>query len=102
MINKIKDISRFAKFLYSQGLIKEVTQLLKEERVKQNLSHEKLADIAAIHRTAVGHIESGTRRPSLYVFIKMAKALNMRPSDLLRIAEEKMHSAPLGALPTGA
>ena len=92
MIKKLKDISRYARFLYSQKLINQVAQLLKEERVKQNLSHEKIADIAAVHRTAVGHIENGTRKPSLFVFIKLARALNMKPSELLRRAEEKLSS----------
>lgn len=79
--------------IYSEQLLKEVAELLKEERARQKLSHEVLAKQAGIHRTAISHIENGRRRPSLYVFVKLAKALQTDPSELLKRAESRIAAA---------
>lgn len=50
---------------------------IKEERVKLNLSQEKLALEADVDRTYVNDIEKGTRNVSLIIAYKLSKALNI-------------------------
>ncbi len=63
---------------------------VKRHRTARKLSHERLAAMAGIHRTAVSHIESGLRKPSLFVLIKIAKALGIKTSALLKDAEKDL------------
>jgi transcriptional regulator with XRE-family HTH domain len=56
---------------------------IKEERLKQNLSQEKLALEAEIDRTYMNDIEKGTRNVSLNIAYKLSKALNISLSNLL-------------------
>lgn len=56
---------------------------LKEMRVKQRLSQEKLADIAGLHRTYVGSVERGERNISIDNMERLASALNITIQNLL-------------------
>lgn len=58
---------------------------LKEMRVKQRLSQEKLADIAGLHRTYVGSVERGERNISIDNMERLASALNITIQDLLNV-----------------
>ncbi len=51
------------------------------------MSQEALADRAALHRTYVGGIERGERNVSFGNLLKLASALEVRPSELLAHAE---------------
>ena len=55
----------------------------KAERLKQGLSHEKLAALAHIHRTSVGHIEAHQMSPTLLMCLKISDALNLNLKDIL-------------------
>jgi transcriptional regulator with XRE-family HTH domain len=57
---------------------------IKEERLKQNLSQEKLAFEAEIDRTYINDIEKGNRNISLKIAYKLSKALNIPLSILLK------------------
>ncbi len=61
------------------------------KRVRESLqkSQEALAFDAGIHRTYVSLIERGRKSPTLTIIAKLAKALNMRPSELLRRVEDQ-------------
>lgn len=61
---------------------------LKELRHKQHLSHETLSRKAGISRPALSHIENGKRKPSLIVALRLAKALGVELSDILKKAEK--------------
>jgi transcriptional regulator with XRE-family HTH domain len=58
-------------------------------RLRKNLSlsQEELADRAGIHRTYVSQLERGIKSPTLAVLIKIAKALDTKPSQLVRSVE---------------
>lgn len=51
-------------------------------RTQKNLSQEKLAELANIHRTYIGQIEAGKRNIALKNIEKLAKALKISIKDL--------------------
>ena len=52
-------------------------------REEQGWSQEDFADKIGIHRTYVGGIERGERNPTLTTITRIAKALGVKPSDLV-------------------
>jgi len=54
---------------------------VREERVKQNLSQEKLAQRAKVHRTYIGMIERAEKNITLLNIEKIVKALNLTIAD---------------------
>jgi transcriptional regulator with XRE-family HTH domain len=56
-------------------------------RQKANLSQEELAETCGLHRTYIGAIERGERNLSLLNIIILARALNVKPSFLLKNIE---------------
>jgi transcriptional regulator with XRE-family HTH domain len=63
------------------------------------LAQEALALVAGIDRGFMGHLERGTRQPSLNVMLKIARALECSPTTLMGAVEERLaiddQSAPL-------
>ncbi len=57
---------------------------LRELRLKQHLSQEKLAELSGLHITYVGGIERGQRNVSLVNIVKLARALKVKPGDLFK------------------
>ena len=55
---------------------------IREERAKRNLSQEKLAEIAGMHRTYIGMIERAEKNITLLNIKKIANALNLSLSSL--------------------
>lgn len=56
---------------------------VKEQRLSQKLSQEKLANMAEIDRTYLPEIEQGKRNISLSIAKRIANALNVKLTDLL-------------------
>ncbi|MEP0789294.1 helix-turn-helix domain-containing protein [Funiculus sociatus GB2-A5] len=59
------------------------------EQVRQlrkalGLSQEDLAELTDLHRTYIGGIERGERNVALINIVRLAKALNVSPSELLK------------------
>lgn len=52
-------------------------------RKQAGWSQEELADVAGLHRTYVGAIERGERNVSLINIVQLARALRVKPADLL-------------------
>lgn len=53
-------------------------------RIERQITQEQLAEICDLHRTYIGAIERGDRNVSLNNIVKIAHALNVAPSDLLK------------------
>jgi transcriptional regulator with XRE-family HTH domain len=51
---------------------------IKSERIKQGLSQEKLAEKSGLSIRAIGMIESGERKPTLYNYLRICDALEIR------------------------
>ena len=60
---------------------------IRQRRVQFGWSQEKFAENAGVHPTYVSAIESGKVSVGIKVANKLAKALDMRLSALIRLAE---------------
>lgn len=56
---------------------------VRKARLARGISQEALADLAGLHRTYVGDVERGERNISLVNMSKIARALDMKLSDLV-------------------
>jgi len=61
---------------------------VREFRNRRGISQEALAELSEMHRTYLGGIERGRRNPSYTNILKIANALEVRASELIRRAEE--------------
>jgi transcriptional regulator with XRE-family HTH domain len=64
------------------SILKQFGERVRSYRLKKKLSQEKLAEIANLHRTYIGQIESGQRNIALKNIAKIAKALGIKIKDL--------------------
>ena len=58
-------------------------QRVRQEREKQGLSQEELANKAKVHRTYIGMIERAEKNITLLNISKICKSLNKKISDLI-------------------
>ena len=63
---------------------KLVGMRIRELRWAKGISQEALADEAGVHRTYMGSVERGERNISLENIVRIAKALRVRPHELLK------------------
>lgn len=56
-------------------------------RKAQNLSQEQLAERSGLHRNYIGGIERGERNVALLNILRLAKALGVTPSELMKEIE---------------
>jgi len=70
-----------------QTISERFGQVVKVVRERQGISQEKLAELADIDRTYVSMIERGKRQPTLEVASRIADALSMKLSQIIRRAE---------------
>ena len=68
---------------------KIVGQVILEYREKKGLSQEVVSGLADIGRTHLSAIERGVRKPTLETFFRLSDALDVKPSDLIKIIESK-------------
>lgn len=62
---------------------KHFTEKLKEERVRQQMSQEALAEFSGLHRTYISLVERNERNPTIDNIEKLSLALGVKVSDLL-------------------
>lgn len=67
-----------------RSVLRQFGKQLVRLRQAKGYSQEKLAELAGLHRTYVGGIERGERNVALLNIVRIARALNVAPSDLLR------------------
>lgn len=68
----------------SQAFGKAVRQV----RLERGMSQEAAALNGGIDRAYFGHVERATKSPTLTMVWKIAEALDVKPSELLRRAEQ--------------
>lgn len=64
---------------------------LREIRKKIGFTQEQLAFEAGIERNYVSLIELGRNQPTISVIFKLAKALNIEPSKMIKMTEVKCY-----------
>ena len=71
-------------------IVKVFGEILRELRIKNQLSQEKLAELCDLDRTYISMLERGLRQPTINTIFKIARALNIKPSELIVIIESKL------------
>lgn len=64
--------------------LKAFGERVRQLRQAKSLSQEQLAELAGLHRNYIGGIERGERNISLLNILRLAKALDITPSQLLK------------------
>ena len=62
---------------------------MRRARKARKISQEKLAELSDINRTYMGDVERGERNLALQNMAKIARALGLRLSQLIRLMEEE-------------
>ncbi|MFA5668229.1 MAG: helix-turn-helix domain-containing protein [Balneolaceae bacterium] len=65
------------------------TENIKHHRISRGLSQEKLAEIADVSLRTIQRLESGESEPRGDTVIRIAKALDIAPGDLLQYKKEE-------------
>jgi transcriptional regulator with XRE-family HTH domain len=66
-------------------------KVLKEQRELKKLSQEKLAELCDLDRTYISLLERGLRQPTISTLFKIANALNITPSELIKKLEIQLN-----------
>lgn len=67
---------------------KLVGQIIQEYRNRAGLSQEVLSGLAGLDRTHYSKIERGERMPTLVTLFKIAQAIGVCPSDIVKTIED--------------
>ena len=65
-------------------ITKKFGKQLKKIRTKKGISQEQLAELSNLHRTYISFIECGKRNITISNIQKIAKALKVKISDLVK------------------
>ena len=65
-------------------------KVLREIRKAKGLTQEQLGFEADLRRTFVSLLELGQQQPTLATILKLSKALEIKPSELIRKVEESL------------
>jgi len=68
-------------------VIEVFSKVLRELREANNISQEKLAEYCELDRTYISLLERGLRQPTITTIFKLAKALNISASELIKKVE---------------
>ena len=68
----------------SENILKVFGENVQKYRKEQHISQEKLAEVASVHRTYIGMIERAEKNVTLRNMEKIAKALNIHITELLK------------------
>ncbi len=72
------------------GLERLFGQVLQYLRHKRGLSQEELGFESNYHRTYISQLERGQKNPSLKAIFRLAEALGIRPSEMIRRIESRV------------
>lgn len=68
-----------------------VAQAIKEKRIENRLSQEKLADMIDSHQVYISEIEKGKKIPSIMILYNIAKSFGMTLTEFIGIIEDKIN-----------
>jgi transcriptional regulator with XRE-family HTH domain len=67
---------------------------LRKYRLRQQLSQEKLAELAHLDRTYISQLERGLKSPSFRALIALARALNVQAHVMVSEVENELDQHP--------
>ncbi len=67
-----------------------VGRVIQSVREKKGLSQEVVSGLADIGRTHLSAIERGVRKPTIETFFRIADAMGIRPSALMKLIEDEI------------
>jgi len=67
---------------------------LRELRIARHLTQDELADRCGSNRPFISNLERGVKVPSLTMVLRLAEALEYRPSELIKIFDRPSHLSP--------
>jgi transcriptional regulator with XRE-family HTH domain len=65
-----------------------VGKVIKQFRANKRLSQEVLSGLASVDRSHLSKIELGLRSPTITILYKLADALEIKASDILKAVEK--------------
>jgi len=68
---------------------KLLTNTLKVQRAKKDLTQEQLAQLVGVTRKTINTVENGKYIPSTYLALKLAKVLGAPVEELFRLQEDQ-------------
>lgn len=71
-----------------------VGQVIQSYRLRKGMSQEVLSGLAGLDRTHYSKIERGLRSPTLDTLFKIAQALDIPLSDIVRQIEQQISEYP--------
>lgn len=75
--------------------ISRLGDAVREARIRNNLTHEALAEQLDISPTHIRHIESGHRKPSVEILFKISAILHMSLDCLVNITDDNFEKSQL-------
>jgi transcriptional regulator with XRE-family HTH domain len=70
-----------------EQILKAFGDRVKSIRLEQGISQEQLGHLAELDRTYISGIERGVRNVGLLNIVRLAKALELEPHELLQFGE---------------
>jgi transcriptional regulator with XRE-family HTH domain len=67
----------------------EVVRLLRKERIRREISLNRLAEKAGLSRSMVSYVERGMRNPTLDTLLRIAEALDLDLWKLIKRASTR-------------
>lgn len=71
---------------------KAFAKVIRRLRLEKNLSQEKLAFEADLHRTYISQLERGLKSPSLQTVYKISKVLGISLSELMLLVLKELEN----------
>jgi transcriptional regulator with XRE-family HTH domain len=72
------------------ALLHALGQAIRQVREDRNLSQERLAELAGLHRTYISSVEQGRRNVSAENIYKIANALGVSMTELIQLCEDRL------------
>ena len=68
----------------------KIGKVIQSCREEKGLSQEVVSGLANIGRTHLSAIERGVRKPTLETFFRLAEAMQIKPSELMKKIEQQL------------
>lgn len=81
---EFRDVDNIEKAKQKRDFAKLIGSRIRDVRKQQGFTQEKLAEAAGYDSAYIGHLETGRYSPSVYTVWRMAKAMKIDLSELLK------------------